>query len=46
MSRFIDDVTPEIAEVIELHNYVRLKDLIEKAKKVERQLKIGYSTKS
>lgn len=30
---------PDIAEVVELHNYVELKDLVKKVKKVMRQLK-------
>lgn len=36
MARFLDGLNPKIVVVVELHNYAELKDLMEKAEKVER----------
>ncbi|KAM6556386.1 hypothetical protein CsatB_003405 [Cannabis sativa] len=41
MARFLNGLNREIANIIELHHYVQLEDLVHMAIKVERQLKKG-----
>lgn len=39
MARFLHGLNPEIQDIVELHPYVELDDLVQKAMKVEQQLK-------
>nr|XP_027098825.1 uncharacterized protein LOC113718104 [Coffea arabica] len=39
MARFLNGLRPEIAELVELQNYVDMPELIDKASKIERRLK-------
>ena len=41
MARFLSGLHPEIANIVELQHYVEMSDMLEKAVKVERQLKRG-----
>lgn len=40
MSRFMSGLNWEIANIVELHHYIELEDLVHIAMKVERQLKL------
>ncbi|XP_071924844.1 uncharacterized protein [Coffea arabica] len=44
MARFLNGLRPEIADQVELHHYVELGDLVEKAIKIERRIKRRGST--
>ncbi|XP_031392264.1 uncharacterized protein LOC116204315 [Punica granatum] len=46
MARFISGLNREIANIVELHHYVELKELVYMAMKVERQLKKGGRSSS
>ncbi|XP_027166443.1 uncharacterized protein LOC113766448 [Coffea eugenioides] len=46
MARFLNGLRPEIADQVELHHYVELGDLVEKAIKIERRIKRRGSTRS
>ncbi|XP_027156432.1 uncharacterized protein LOC113757267, partial [Coffea eugenioides] len=46
MARFLNGLRPEIADQVELHHYVELGDLVEKAIKIERRIKRKGSTRS
>ena len=39
MARFLNGLKPEIAELVELQNYVDMPELIDKTSKIERRLK-------
>ncbi|RDX72865.1 hypothetical protein CR513_47593, partial [Mucuna pruriens] len=45
MARFIGGLKKEIADVVELHHYMEMEDLLHKAIQVERQLKSRSSSK-
>ncbi|XP_027184028.1 uncharacterized protein LOC113782336, partial [Coffea eugenioides] len=46
MARFLNGLRPKIADQVELHHYVELGDLVEKAIKIERRIKRRGSTRS
>ncbi|PKI34034.1 hypothetical protein CRG98_045575 [Punica granatum] len=46
MARFISGFNREIANIMELHHYVELEELVHMAMKVERQLKKGGRSSS
>ncbi|XP_031375623.1 uncharacterized protein LOC116190098 [Punica granatum] len=46
MARFISGLNREIANIVELHHYVELEELVHMAMKVERQLKKGGRSSS
>ncbi|XP_027155217.1 uncharacterized protein LOC113755410, partial [Coffea eugenioides] len=46
MARFLNGLRPEIADQVELHHYVELGDLVEKAIKIERRIKRRGLTRS
>src|SRR5262249_23530927 len=46
MARFIGGLNKEIADIVELHHYVEMEELLYKAIKVERQIKYRASHKS
>ena len=46
MARFIGGLNKEIADVVELHHYVEMEDLVNMAMKVERQRKQRGAAKS
>ncbi|XP_027181973.1 uncharacterized protein LOC113780366 [Coffea eugenioides] len=46
MARFLNGLRTEIAEQVELHHYVELGDLVEKAIKIERRIKRRGPTRS
>jgi hypothetical protein len=46
MARFIGGLNKEIADVVELHHYVEMEDLVNMAMKVERQQKQRGAAKS
>ncbi|XP_027156394.1 uncharacterized protein LOC113757190 [Coffea eugenioides] len=46
LARFLNGLRPEIADQVELHHYVELGDLVEKAIKIERRIKRRGSTRS
>ena len=39
MARFLNELRPEIAKLVELQNYVDMPELIDKTSKIERRLK-------
>lgn len=45
MARFLTGLRPKIAEVVELHHYVEITDMVDKASKVERRLKRRDATR-
>ncbi|XP_071916198.1 uncharacterized protein [Coffea arabica] len=46
MARFLNGLRPEIAELVELQNYVDMPELIDKASKIERRLKKRGNTRN
>nr|XP_027124151.1 uncharacterized protein LOC113740831 [Coffea arabica] len=46
MARFLKGLRPEIAELVELQNYVDMPELIDKASKIERRLKRRGNTRN
>ncbi|XP_071914051.1 uncharacterized protein [Coffea arabica] len=46
MARFLNGLRPEIAELVELQNYVDMPELIDKASKIERRLKRRGTTRN
>jgi len=46
MARFLHDLNREIQDIVELHHYAFLEDLIHQAIKVEQQLKRNKYTRS
>ena len=45
MARFLNGLNKEIADIMELHHYVELEDMVHMAIKVEKQLKRKGSSK-
>jgi hypothetical protein len=43
MTRFFNGLNRDIANVVELHHYVELEDMVHMAMKVERQLRKGHA---
>ncbi|CAL1370644.1 unnamed protein product [Linum trigynum] len=43
MAQFLNDLNREIREVVEIHHYVEIEDLVKIATKVEKQQKGGYA---
>ena len=46
MARFLNGLKPEIADEVEMHHYVELRDMYEKALKIERRLKRRGSSRA
>jgi len=42
MARFLNGLNRDIANIVELHHYMELEDMVHMAMKVERQLREGH----